>query len=148
VALSAESDISTKSISDYENGKKEPTSETQHRLALALGVSADYFSRPALDEIPDDAVSFRARSKMPARNREMALAISAHAVELRTWIDAHYETPSVDVPTLHKYVGVGAAASAAAVVRANWGLVLQRHFVMVGVAVPDMERPPPDHRGL
>jgi hypothetical protein len=27
-------------------------------------------------------------------------------------------------------------------------LVLQRHFVTVGVAVPDMGRPPPDHRGL
>jgi hypothetical protein len=27
-------------------------------------------------------------------------------------------------------------------------LVLQRHFVILGVAVPDGERPPPDHRGL
>jgi Zn-dependent peptidase ImmA (M78 family) len=48
--------------------------------------------------------------------------IASHAVELRAWIDAHYETPAVDVPTLHKYVGTEAAASAADVVRAKWGL--------------------------
>jgi len=27
-------------------------------------------------------------------------------------------------------------------------LVLQRHFVILGAAVPDAERPPVDHRGL
>jgi Zn-dependent peptidase ImmA (M78 family)/transcriptional regulator with XRE-family HTH domain len=122
VALSTKSRVSSKTISEYERGKAEPSSETRLRLARALDVSAEYFSRPPLDEVPDDAVSFRARSKMPARNREMALAIAGHAVELRAWIDAFYETPPVDVPTLHKYVGVRAAASAAAVVRASWGL--------------------------
>jgi hypothetical protein len=31
---------------------------------------------------------------------------------------------------------------------ASGWLVLQRHFVILGVAVPDAERPPVDHRGL
>ena len=69
-----------------------------------------------------DAVSFRAPSKMPQRNKEMALTIASHAIELRAWIDRHYETPVVDVPTLHKYTGIQEAAKAAAVVRAKWGL--------------------------
>jgi len=59
---------------------------------------------------------------MPKRNQEMALAIASHAIELRAWIDRHYETPAVDVPTLHKYTDIHGAARAAAVVRARWGL--------------------------
>ena len=121
-ALSSDSGISVKSISDYENNKKEPSSETIAVLATALRVPVTYFSRPPLDEIPLDVVSFRAPSKMLARHRDMALQIASHAVELRGWIDSNYETPPVDVPTLHKYVGVEAAAVAAAVVRAKWGL--------------------------
>jgi Zn-dependent peptidase ImmA (M78 family)/transcriptional regulator with XRE-family HTH domain len=121
-ALSSDSGISTRSISDYENNKKEPSPETVAALAAALRVPVAYFSRYPLDEIPLDAVSFRAPSKMSARHRDMALQIASHAVELRGWIDNNYETPPVDVPTLHKYVGVEAAGEAAAVVRAKWGL--------------------------
>jgi len=121
-SLSQDSGISTKSISDYENDKKEPSAETLARLARALRVTPGYFARPPLEAVPVDAVSFRAPSKMSARNRDMALEIASHAVELRLWIDGHYETPAVDVPTLHKYVGTEAAASAAEVVRARWGL--------------------------
>ncbi len=121
-ALSVESGISTKSLSDYENGKKEPSGETLARLSQALRVPPEYFSRLPLEEVPGEAVSFRAPSKMLARNRDMALIIASHAIELRAWIDAHYETPAVDVPTLHKYAGVRAASRAAAIVRAKWGL--------------------------
>ena len=121
-ALSVDSGISTKSLSDYENGKKEPSGETLKRLAQALKVPPRYFSRPPLEDVPVDAVSFRAPSKMLARNRDMALTIASNAIELRSWIDTCYETPAVDVPTLHKYAGIRAASRAAAVVRAKWGL--------------------------
>lgn len=121
-ALSIESGISTKSLSEYENAKKEPSPETISRLARTLRVLPEYFSRPPLDDVPPGAVSFRAPSKMPQRNKEMALTIASHAIELRVWIDRNYETPAVDVPTLHKYTGVRGAAKAAAVVRAKWGL--------------------------
>ena len=116
------SGISTKSISDYENCKKEPSADTLTRLSAALQVPPGYFARPPLDEVPDDAVSFRAPTKMPMRSRDMALTIASHAVELRAWIDAHYQTPAVNVPTLHKYTGIGGASLAADVVRAKWGL--------------------------
>jgi Zn-dependent peptidase ImmA (M78 family)/transcriptional regulator with XRE-family HTH domain len=121
-ALSLDSGISTKSLSDYENGKKEPSRETLAHLSKALQVRPDYFSQPPLEEVPEEAVSFRAPSKMLARNRDMTLAIASHAIELRAWIDAHYETPPVDVPTLHKYSGIRGASRAAAVVRAKWGI--------------------------
>jgi Zn-dependent peptidase ImmA (M78 family)/transcriptional regulator with XRE-family HTH domain len=121
-ALSVDSGISTKSLSDYENGKKEPSRETLARLCKALRVPPEYFSEPQLEDVPEEAVSFRAPSKMLRRNKDMALTIASHAIELRAWIDARYETPAVDVPTLHKYDGVLAASRSAAVVRAKWGL--------------------------
>lgn len=121
-ALSDAAGISTKSLSDYENGKKSPTETTIQRIARVLDVPSVYFSRPSLGEIPAEAVSFRAPSKMSARNRDIALSVASHAVELRHWIDKNYKTPSVDVPTLHKYVGTQDAYTAAAVVRAKWGL--------------------------
>lgn len=122
IALSVDSGISTKSLSDYENGKKVPSAETLAKLAQTLQVPPAYFTRTPLDEIPPEAVSFRAPSKMLARNREMALAIAGHAIELRAWIDANFKTPAAEVPTLHKYAGARAASRAAAVVRAKWGL--------------------------
>jgi Zn-dependent peptidase ImmA (M78 family)/transcriptional regulator with XRE-family HTH domain len=121
-ALSVASGISTKSLSDYENGKKEPPRGMIVRFARALQVPPEYFSQLPLEEVPEDAVSFRAPSKMLRRSKDMALTIASHAIELRSWIDAKYETPQVDVPTLHKYSGVLDASRAAAVVRAKWGL--------------------------
>lgn len=121
-ALSTLSGVSTKSISDYENGKKEPSAETLGRLGQALRVPLEHFARPGIEEVPAAAVSFRAPSKMTARNRDMALTVSGHAIELRAWIDDHYDTPHVDVPTLHKFVGAPDAAAAADVLRAKWGL--------------------------
>ncbi|SDR90901.1 helix-turn-helix domain-containing protein [Actinopolymorpha singaporensis] len=121
-ALSGKSQISTKSISDYENNKKVPSRDTLRHLAEALEVSVAYLSKPPLEEVPAEAVSFRAPTKMTARNREMALSVASHAVELRRWIDERYSVPPIDVPSLHKYVGLAAASEAAYVVRAKWGL--------------------------
>jgi hypothetical protein len=47
-------------------------------------------------------------------------------------------------------LGSVAAGGSGGMARASpdLALALQRHFVTVGVAVPDMGRPPPDHRGL
>ncbi|MEO8222870.1 MAG: XRE family transcriptional regulator [Specibacter sp.] len=121
-ALSTLGGVSTKSISDYENGKKDPSTETLVRLAHALHVPIEHFARPSIEEVPADAVSFRAPSKMTARNRDMALTVSGHAIELRRWIEERYDLPQVDVPTLHKFVGAPDASAAAEILRAKWGL--------------------------
>ncbi|ACL42551.1 protein of unknown function DUF955 (plasmid) [Pseudarthrobacter chlorophenolicus A6] len=121
-ALSTASGVSTKSISDFENGKKEPAPETLRRLGHVLGVPLEHFARPGIEEVPVASVSFRAPSKMTARNRDMALTVSGHAIELRAWIDSHYDTPPADVPTLHKFTGAPDASAAAEILRAKWGL--------------------------
>lgn len=121
-ALSGRAGLSTKSVSDFENSKKVPSGETISRLATALEVPRDYFGRPALVELPAAAVSFRAATKMSARVRDMALSVASHAVELSRWIDANYNTPDVDIPTLHRHIGLRDAAAAASIVRARWGI--------------------------
>src|ERR1700722_10608053 len=67
-------ELSTRSISLYENGHQEPSRETLQQLAAILGVSVAFLSGADLDEIPAEAVSFRALSKMTARQRDRALS--------------------------------------------------------------------------
>lgn len=66
--------LSTRSISLYENGHKEPSKETLLQLADILGVPPSFLGAFDLDEIPEEAVSFRALSKMTARQRDRALS--------------------------------------------------------------------------
>jgi hypothetical protein len=71
-----------------------------------------------LEEIPPDAVSFRALSKMTARQRDRALSAGRVALLIDDWIDARFKLPAADVPTLTGYT----PEAAAEVVRARWGL--------------------------
>jgi Zn-dependent peptidase ImmA (M78 family)/DNA-binding XRE family transcriptional regulator len=116
--LAEQTGLSTRSISLYENGHQEPSEETLRQLARVLQVSPDFLSGPDLDEIPVDAVSFRALSKMTARQRDRALGAGRIALLINDWIDARFELPEVDIPTLTGYD----PESAAQVVRARWGL--------------------------
>ena len=70
------------------------------------------------DEIPVDAVSFRALSKMTARQRDRALSAGRVALLINDWIEARFELPGPDIPSLTGYD----PESAAQVVRARWGL--------------------------
>ena len=68
-ALSVDSDTSTKSISDYENGKKGPSVKTIIRLARALEVPPEYFSRLPLEEVPEERGQFP-RAKQDAQAQQ------------------------------------------------------------------------------
>jgi Zn-dependent peptidase ImmA (M78 family)/DNA-binding XRE family transcriptional regulator len=110
--------LSTRSLSLYENGHKEPSDETLRQLAKVLDVDPDFLAGPDLDEIPVDAVSFRALSKMTARQRDRALSAGRVALLINDWIEARFELPAPDIPSLTGYD----PESAAQVVRARWGL--------------------------
>lgn len=110
--------LSTRSISLYENGHQEPSEEKLLQLADVLDVSPAFLGAPDVDEIPEDAVSFRALSKMTARQRDRALSAGRVALLINDWIDARFELPSVDIPSLTGHD----PESAAEVVRARWGL--------------------------
>lgn len=110
--------LSTRSISLYENGHQEPSADSLRQLAGALDVSPGFLGAPDVDEIPPDAVSFRAVSKMTARQRDRALSAGRVALLINDWIDARFRLPETDIPSL----GGHDPEAAAEVVRAHWGL--------------------------
>jgi Zn-dependent peptidase ImmA (M78 family) len=110
--------LSTHSLSVYENGHQAPSEDTLHLLASTLDVVPAFLTGPDMEEIPAEAVSFRALSKMTARQRDRALSAGRIALLINDWIDAHFELPAAAVPSLTGYD----PQSAAEVVRARWGL--------------------------
>jgi Zn-dependent peptidase ImmA (M78 family)/DNA-binding XRE family transcriptional regulator len=110
--------VSTHSLSVYENGHQAPSQETLQLLAGALGVDSMFLTAPDVDEIPEEAVSFRALSKMTARQRDRALAAGRVAICVNDWIEARFRLPDGDLPTLTGHD----PEAAAEMVRARWGL--------------------------
>ena len=110
--------MSTRSISLYENGHQEPSADTLRQLALVLDVSPGFLRAPELDEIPEDAVSFRALSKMTARQRDRSLSAGRVALLINDWIDTRFRLPETDIPRLTGHD----PEAAAEVTRARWGL--------------------------
>jgi Zn-dependent peptidase ImmA (M78 family)/DNA-binding XRE family transcriptional regulator len=110
--------LSTRSVSLYENGHQSPSEETLQLLAQKLDVATDFLTAPDLEEIPEAAVSFRALSKMTARQRDRALSSGRVALLINDWIEERFSLPAADVPSLTGYD----PESAAEVMRARWGL--------------------------
>jgi Zn-dependent peptidase ImmA (M78 family) len=102
----------------YENGHQTPSEETLLLLARALDVIPAFLGGSDVEEIPEDAVSFRALSKMTARQRDRALSAGRIALLVNDWIDDRFKLPAADIPSLTGYE----PESAAEVVRARWGL--------------------------
>ena len=65
--LAAQSGVSPRTLTDYENGHRPPTEETLLKLADALSVPVAFFERDAIEAVPTGAASFRKLS--PPRRR-------------------------------------------------------------------------------
>jgi Zn-dependent peptidase ImmA (M78 family)/transcriptional regulator with XRE-family HTH domain len=135
VQFSAAAGLSTRILSDYENGHKEPSPETLQRLAEALEFPRSFFSESDLEELPAEAVSFRAASKLTARKRDIALNLGEIAVALYQWVGDRFRLPTPDIPTLTTLSTLDGSRlptqanqvpsnpeMAAEIVRARWGL--------------------------
>jgi Zn-dependent peptidase ImmA (M78 family)/DNA-binding XRE family transcriptional regulator len=117
VRLAGAVGVSTRSLSSYENGRQQPTPQTLRALANALAVPTDFLQAPEIDEIPPDAASFRALSKMTAAQRDTACSAGRIAFLIDDWIEERFRLPVADVPSLSKLD----PETAAEVVRARWG---------------------------
>ncbi len=110
--------VSTRTLQRWERGEVTPDSAQRTALADALSMRLAFFAGDEIDPLPDTAVSFRALSKLPAGERDTALAAGRLGVELVTWIRQRFRLPATDVPTLPGWDPETAADS----VRARWGL--------------------------
>jgi len=89
-------------------------------LADALGFPVSFFTQPDdLEEIPTDAASFRALTKMTAGQRAAAEAAGALAFKMSDWIAERFRVPEPDVPKLGPGIDPETAAE---VVRMEWNL--------------------------
>ncbi|MEV4079108.1 XRE family transcriptional regulator [Nonomuraea fuscirosea] len=142
-ALAREAGVSAQSLTAYENGRKTPTSDTLLMIAHALRFPVSFFALPTPLELPADAVSFRAPSKMSAIERESTLSAGMVATDLNQWLEERFKLPAFSIPTLpHLH-----PSEAAERVRAYWGLgespianmvhLLEAHGVRVFSLPPD-----------
>lgn len=118
VDLSTHVGVSTQSLSNYENKRQEPSSQVIEDLASALDFPMSFFGASEIDPLSASGVSFRSRSKLPARKRDMALSVGRLAIEFHDWISQRFNLPKQDLPSLNK----PDAETAAEMVRARWGL--------------------------
>ncbi|GAB1644184.1 helix-turn-helix domain-containing protein [Krasilnikovia sp. MM14-A1259] len=98
--LSKLAGITTRSLLAYENGTQRPTPDNLDRLASALDMPTAFLLGGDVDEIPLEAISFRALSKIPAGKRDMARSAGRIALMLAHWIDQRRAIPMPDVPDL------------------------------------------------
>lgn len=141
--LAEAADVSTRSLSEYESGNQAPTHRTLERLSAALDFPQEFFCGDDLDELPLDAASFRALSRLSARQRDQAIGSGTLALALSRWIDERFALPTADIPDLRGVDPETAAES----VRTEWGLgyrpvsnavhLLEAHGVRVFSLVQD-----------
>ncbi|HKB52203.1 MAG TPA: XRE family transcriptional regulator [Solirubrobacterales bacterium] len=117
-ALAKAVGISPRNLNAYEKDQQEPTPQTVSHFASALGFPREFFFGPDLDEPTPEGASFRALSRLTARQRDQALGSGALALALGDWIDEHFNLPAPDVPQ-HPGLDPEMAADA---VRSAWGL--------------------------
>lgn len=110
--------VEPRAVSGYEAGEYEPTEEVVSRICRTLKYSPEFFTRDDID-IPDPAgVSFRAMTKMTARQRDSAIAAGALAYLLIDWVENRFNLPDVDLPDMREETPEMAAMS----LRQYWGI--------------------------
>lgn len=110
--------VSTRTLQRWERHEAIPDAAQLAALAGALSMRPAFFAGDDLDLLPETAVSFRALSKLPAGERDTALAVGRLGVQLVTWIQHRFRLPATDIPTLPGWDPETAADS----VRARWTL--------------------------
>lgn len=117
-ALAEEVGVSAWTIGAYENGESRPSNETAEALAKALAFPTAFFFEPDIDRLDSAQVSFRALSRLRARDRDAALAAAELAVIVARWIDASFDLPSLAIPD----VPTATPEQAAQALRIAWSL--------------------------
>jgi len=116
--LADASDVSVRSITDFENGIRPPSDDSLEKLAVALRVPLAFFERDDIHPVPVTAVSFRKLSKATVARRDAVLASAALALEFFEEIDERFRLPEPSIPTLDKL----SPDQAADLVRHQWNL--------------------------
>ena len=112
--------ITERSVRRYFQGDREPGSEVVQTLAETLGFPDRFFFGDPLNEASQEHPSFRALSKLTARQRDQAVATGTIGMYLSDWIERRFRLPSPKIPTYEN--GVATPEAAAMEIRERWTL--------------------------
>ena len=116
--LAGMSGVPVHRLSSYENARAVPDGDALRALATALDFPVPFLTGDEVEEIPAEAVAFRALSSTSLRKQRAVRSQAALAVELNSWLVERLALPDPDVPT-HGYPEPETAAE---MVRGRWGL--------------------------
>lgn len=110
--------VTPHTILRYESGTVLPSEDVVAKLAHVLRFPKEFFEKEDdLDELDENAVSFRSLKTISAKDRHAALAAGALALLFSDWIDQKLRLPAPDLPLIND----GRPESAAQSLRHMWG---------------------------
>lgn len=118
IQLAEKTGLSLKAISDYENERLVPKDSTLTKIAEALEFPVDFFYGESLVEISENAASFRASTKLSAKQKHSVLSAGGIAILLNSWIEERFDLPQHCLMDMRDV----APDVAAVTLRQNWRL--------------------------
>lgn len=106
-------------VSRYCKGERTPSSELVERLAAMLKFPPEFFYGNPLAEPTHNGPTFRALSKMTARQRNQAVASGTLGVHLSGWIKRKFNLPKPSIPTYEEFDTPEVVATD---LRMHWGI--------------------------
>jgi Zn-dependent peptidase ImmA (M78 family)/transcriptional regulator with XRE-family HTH domain len=112
-------------ISQFEDGKRNPSDDTVRRLALALSFPVAFLTADEVEPLEVESTarsntssvaSFRSLRSLTSRDRHAALAVGVFAVQLADAVASRVTTPALSIPDLQGET----PEHAAAILRGMW----------------------------
>ena len=94
-------EVTPAAVTQYERGLARPTVTVLNRVALALGMSREFFSRGLdIPEVRSSTAHFRSLRSTPANRRDQALAFGELSLAVLDLIERYVDLPSVRLPSV------------------------------------------------
>ena len=111
--------ITQSAVSQFESGKKKPSQEHLNKISEILKFPIAYFYADDLEDIPEDAISFRSRRDISDMVRQKVRIRSEHASELIS--NAFHKRFRMPEPSVPSYPDIDPEIAARSL-RDEWGL--------------------------
>jgi Zn-dependent peptidase ImmA (M78 family) len=113
--------MTSKIVSEYENGRREPPASTLKFIAQTLNYPEVFFSGENIEELDCESVSFRSMKSMTATKRDAVLAAARTAMTFNNWLENKFKLPKTDLCNFHEN-DITNPETASRVLREKWGL--------------------------
>ncbi len=117
-ALAESVGMTSRMISNYENGRNDIPADTMEKLAHVLGYPPAFFEGDDIEELDPDWVSFRSMKGMTASQRDAALSAGSISIMFSQWLEQRFQLPSASLYDLREFEPEAAARA----LREKWGL--------------------------